>query len=133
VTEQPGGQAAADEMSERFAQFVIMQSQNILYTLGRIPGPGGEAVEPHFDVARMLIDQLEMVHHKTRGNLSREEEELLDNALSNMRLAFVETVNRGGHAPESAPREPAAPQPPPPKNQGGDDDEGQKRFSKSYG
>lgn len=132
-------------MSARFAQLVVMQSQNILYSLGRLGGPGGEAADPHFDVARVLIDQLEMIKHKTRGNLSAEETTLLDNALSNMRLAFVETVNlsRAPGTAEKAAREaegesaPAAagPEAPAQEKTGGEDkDEGdRKRFSKSYG
>lgn len=134
-----------NEMSARFAQLVVMQSQNILFSLGQLGSPGGEAVEPHFDVARVLIDQLEMLKHKTRGNLSAEESTLLDNALSNMRLAFVETVNltsaqgaaekdAGKPGDETAP--PGAKAEAPAQEATGDEDKGEgdrKRFSKSYG
>ncbi len=127
-------------MSARFAQFVIMQSQNILFSLGRLGGPGGEEAEPHFDVARVLIDQLEMMQHKTRGNLSAEEATLLDNALSNMRLAFVETVNTASAAgPAAGDAEKARPAPESPATkteapkEGGDEGGEKKRFSKSYG
>lgn len=117
-----------DEAADRFAQFVLMQSQNILYALGRIPGPGGEPGDPHFDIARILIDQLEMLQIKTKGNLNRQETELLENALSNMRLVFVESVNRAGRSPAA----PAAP-PPATDKDAGDEDDDRKRFSKSYG
>ncbi|HPA21118.1 MAG TPA: DUF1844 domain-containing protein [Verrucomicrobiae bacterium] len=129
-----------DQMSASFAQFVVMQSQNILFALGRLAGPEG-ATEPHFDVARALIDQLEMIQHKTRGNLSPDETKLLENALSNMRLAFVETVNLSA-APTSSSPESQADKPPSPnagtdeeeKTGDGDEDGGErKRFSKSYG
>lgn len=125
-----------DEMSARFSQFVLMQSQNILFALGRLAGPEG-AAEPHFDLARLLIDQLEMIQEKTKGNLSKEETDLLENALSSMRLAFVESVGAVGKEPPAQQTE--AQTPPPesdPSEKGknkGDEDQGGKRFSKSYG
>ena len=114
-----------------------MQSQNILFALGRLAGPEG-ATEPHFDLARILIDQLEMFQAKTKGNLSREESELLESALSSMRLAFVESVSAAGKqapAEKSGETKPVAPDAPTPDKTGpkGDEDQGGKRFTKSYG
>ncbi len=78
------------ELSQRFAQLVMMQVQNILYLLGRLPGPHGEAPPPQLPEAKMLIDQLEMIQAKTKGNLTAQEGKLLDQALTQTRLAFVE-------------------------------------------
>jgi hypothetical protein len=78
------------EMAQRFVQFVMMQTQNIYYLLGRIPSPDGRAVPPNLEAAKLFIDQLEMVQEKTRSNLSAQETQILDEALKNSRLAFVE-------------------------------------------
>ena len=78
------------EMAQRFVQFVMMQAQNIYYVLGRIPSPDGRPIPPNLEAGKLLIDQLEMVHEKTRGNLSAQETTILEEALKNVRLAFVE-------------------------------------------
>ena len=79
------------ELAQRFVQFVMMQAQNIFYVLGRIPTPDGRAMPPNLEAAKMLIDQLEMIQEKTRNNLSAQESSILDDALKNVRLAFVES------------------------------------------
>jgi hypothetical protein len=136
VPAQPG------EMSARFIQFVMMQTQNVLYSLGLIAPEGSEPPEPNLEIAHVLIDQLEMIYEKTRGNLTKEETEVITNSLQRLRLTFVEMVNelRGGSpgaptpAPESAAPAPDAPAPtlstPPPSDP---DDDGSKRFTKKYG
>ena len=78
------------EMAQRFVQFVMMQTQNIYYLLGRIPSPDGRAVPPNLEAAKLFIDQLEMVQEKTRNNLTAQETQILEEALKNSRLAFVE-------------------------------------------
>ena len=78
------------ELAQRFVQFVMMQAQNIFYVLGRIPSPDGRPIPPNLEAAKLLIDQLEMIQEKTRGNLSAQESSILDDALKNVRLAFVE-------------------------------------------
>lgn len=50
----------------------------------------------------MLIDQLEMLQVKTQNNLTGQEAKLLENTLTQMRLAFVETT--GGTSPAMMPR-----------------------------
>src|SRR5271170_2533611 len=78
------------ELAQRFVQFVMMQAQNIFYVLGRIPSPDGRPIPPNLEAAKLLIDQLEMVQEKTRGNLSAQESSILTDALKNVQLAFVE-------------------------------------------
>ncbi len=78
------------ELAQRFVQFVMMQVQNIFYVLGRIPSPDGRPIPPNLEAAKLLIDQLEMIQEKTRNNLSAQESSILDDALKNVRLAFVE-------------------------------------------
>ena len=78
------------EMAQRFVQFVMMQAQNIYYVLGKIPSPDGRAIPPNLEAAKLLIDQLEMVQEKTRNNLIPQESQILEDALKNVRLAFVE-------------------------------------------
>src|SRR5471030_1033806 len=78
------------ELAQRFVQFVMMQVQNIFYVLGRIPTQDGRPLPPNLEAGKLLIDQLEMIQEKTRNNLSAQETSILDDALKNVRLAFVE-------------------------------------------
>ena len=78
------------EMTQRFIEFVMMHAQNAALFLGQIPNPKTGEPEINLDLARMFIDQLEMIQEKTRGNLTNEETMVLRNALSNLQMAFVE-------------------------------------------
>jgi hypothetical protein len=115
------------EMTRRFVEFVLMQAQQIALMLGQIPGPDGKPMEPNLPVARIFIDQLEMIREKTRGNLTSEENDVLNKVLADLQLAFVEAGQSRPAAPAehiSAPEPAAAPSA---------DDEGKKKFTKSYG
>ena len=57
--------------------------------LGLIQTPGEEAPPMDLEAARHLIDMLGMLQDKTRGNLSREEEDLLEKILADLRMQFV--------------------------------------------
>ncbi len=86
------------EMTQRFIEFVMMHAQNAALFLGQIPNPKTGEAEINLDLARMFIDQLEMIQEKTRSNLTNEETMVLRNALSNLQMAFVEVS--GGARPE---------------------------------
>ncbi|MGF1679387.1 MAG: DUF1844 domain-containing protein [Candidatus Methylacidiphilales bacterium] len=77
-------------MAQRFVQFVMIQAQNVLYVLGRIPGPDGRAPRPNLEAGKMLIDQLDMIKEKTKGNLIPQEEKILKETLAELQIAFVE-------------------------------------------
>ena len=99
-------------MTQRFIEFVMMHAQNAALFLGQIPNPKTGEGEVNLDLAKMFIDQLEMIQEKTRGNLTNEEAMVLRNALSNLQMAFVEVS--GGARPPDAPDAAAQPEPPPP-------------------
>jgi len=69
---------------------------------------GEEKDRPKADLrgARHVIDMLSMIEEKTRGNLSMEEQRLIENSLTELRFRFVQTM-------EQAKKEPASPEPPP--------------------
>src|SRR5919109_1338559 len=94
------------ELSQRFIEFVMMHAQNAALFLGQIPNPKTGEAEINLDLARMFIDQLEMIQEKTRGNLTNEETMVLRNALSNLQMAFVEAS--GATQPQRAPQPEAA-------------------------
>lgn len=142
------------ELAQRFVQFVMMQVQNIFYVLGRIPSPDGRPIPPNLEAGKLLIDQLEMIQEKTRGNLSAQESSILDDALKNVRLAFVE-VSGGTPASmmpksnlpefpldeeerdpvEPAPRPAEKPKPgtTPAAAKPAEEQENKKKFTKTYG
>ena len=119
------------EMTRRFIEFVLMQAQQIALMLGQIPGPDGKPMEPNLPVARIFIDQLEMIREKTRGNLTKEEEDVLSKVLADLQLAFVEAGNMGAAA-ASAPAA-QAPQAETKAEAAETDEDGKKKFTKSYG
>ena len=90
------------EMTQRFIEFVMMHAQNAALFLGQIPNPKTGEAEINLELARMFIDQLEMIQEK-RGNLTNEEAMVLRNALSNLQMAFVEVS--GGARPQLLPGE----------------------------
>lgn len=48
--------------------------------------------KPNFHLARHAIDMLSMLQEKTRGNLSMEEQRLLENSLTELRFRFVQVM-----------------------------------------
>jgi len=130
------------EMTQRFIEFVMMHAQNAALFLGQIPNPKTGEPEINLDLARMFIDQLEMIQEKTRGNLTNEETMVLRNTLSNLQMAFVEAS--GTTQPQRTPP-PEAPQPSPSQpasaaaeqsasiGSSESETESRKKFTKSYG
>jgi len=134
------------EMTQRFIEFVMMHAQNAALFLGQIPNPKTGKAEINLDLARMFIDQLEMIQEKTRGNLTNEETMVLRNTLSNLQMAFVEASGAAHpqraappEAPQPAPSQPTeqptsdAPERSPPLASSEPETESRKKFTKSYG
>jgi len=77
-----------------FSTFVLSLSHSALVHLGDAPDPSGGAAGKNLPLARQTIDLLALLQDKTRGNLDGQEERILDQALYDLRLRFVE-VSKG--------------------------------------
>jgi len=131
------------EMAQRFIEMVMMQAQNAAYALGQIPHPETGEAPVNIELARLFIDQLIVLRAKTRGNLTGEEQGILNNAISNLQMVFVQGAPAAGEsgaaapepppaAEEPAPSAPGAAAPAPPALDAGEE-ESRKKFTKSYG
>jgi hypothetical protein len=72
-----------------FAALVSMLTTQALFALGLIQVKGQEEREPDLEMAKYNIDILETIQEKTKGNLTKEEETILSNTLSELRMGYV--------------------------------------------
>jgi hypothetical protein len=89
----PGEPPAQDLPRLDFATFVLGLIGTAYVHLGDAPSPDGLA-ERNLPMARQDIDLLGLLQEKTKGNLTGDEERLLEQALCDLRMRYVE-VSRG--------------------------------------
>ena len=73
-----------------FSNLVLMLASQAAIALGQAPNPLTGKTEKQPEIARHLIDTLAVLQEKTKGNLTSEEAQLLEAAVHQLRLAFVE-------------------------------------------
>ena len=74
-----------------FAALVSTLVTQALFALGMVKIEGQEN-KPDLEMAKYNIDMLETLEEKTKGNLSEEEEKVLENTLNQVRMAYVKIV-----------------------------------------
>lgn len=89
-TEGPGFSASGKPSGIDFSTFVFSLARSALIHMGLEKHPEGSEQELNLEVARETIDILGMLEEKTRGNLSKEEGELIGKLLYTLRVSFVE-------------------------------------------
>ncbi len=72
-----------------FSTFVFSLSSSALVHLGEVPDPSTQKLEKDLPLAKQIIDTLAMLQEKTKGNLDKDEEQLLQTVLYDLRLRFV--------------------------------------------
>ena len=77
----------------RFNDFVILQAQNAGLFLGQLPHPATGKTSVNITAADSVIQSLEMLKEKTKGNLSDPETALLDAAISNLDKLYEEVTS----------------------------------------
>src|SRR3954465_9371195 len=78
--------------SALFANLIVQQTNMAFMFLGRVPHPETGEILRELESAKFFIEQIEMLEVKTKGNLSKQEEALLKQSLTALRMAFVEAV-----------------------------------------
>ncbi len=72
-----------------FSSFILSLSTSALMNLGEVPDPVSQRTEKNLPLAKQSIDMLGMLREKTKGNLTPDEEKLLDHLLTDLRWRYV--------------------------------------------
>ena len=79
----------------RFNDFIYLQAQNAGLFLGQLENPTTGETSVNLKAAATVLDSLEMLAVKTRGNLTEEEASLLEKALINIRALYANVEKLG--------------------------------------
>ena len=83
--------AEQDPSDLTFSGFVLSLATTAALHFGDLADPEtGRRPEPDIESAKRIIELLEMLQAKTKGNLIPEEEKLLDDLLYELRMRFVQ-------------------------------------------
>ena len=93
---------SAKDLEITFERFLASLYMTGMLQLGLMHEQGGQ---PQLDLigARQTIDTISLISDKTKGNLSPKEENFLQNALYELRMAYVEVTNAIAKGPQQAP------------------------------
>jgi len=73
-----------------FMTFVLSLASSVQVHMGLLPNPSTDKQEKNMELAKQTIDILGMLQDKTKGNLNKEEERLLESLLYDLRMKYVE-------------------------------------------
>jgi len=92
------GKMAENESEKRgeyhFVQLVLMFQTAAMQQMGKIQNPFTKKVERDLNQAKFSIDMLEMIQQKTKNNLSENEKKFLDHVLFELRMNYVDEMNK---------------------------------------
>jgi Domain of unknown function (DUF1844) len=91
----PGSEQRATATEEiNFASFLFSLGTQAFMHLGDIPNPMTQQREKDLPAAKHMIDLLGILEAKTKGNLAGDEERLLRQLLTDLRLRYVRETGR---------------------------------------
>ena len=80
-----------DRPQVSFIAFIYSLATNAAVHFGDLPDPfSNETRQPDLEAAAQLIEIIAMLEEKTRGNLTAEERQMIDQVLFELRMRFVE-------------------------------------------
>lgn len=77
-----------------FMQLIIQNQQIAMMSMGKIKNPVTDKIERNLEHAKIYIDTLDMLLAKTKGNLSEYEDKFLAETLKDLKLNYVDEVER---------------------------------------
>lgn len=78
-----------------FASFTVGLATQAMMLLGEIPEPQtGKLLQVNLNGARQLIDIISLLQEKTKGNLTQDEEKLLQDIITSLRIEFVKKAKK---------------------------------------
>lgn len=77
-----------------FSTLVLTMASTAMVHLGKLSGPESSAEAPDLPAAKQIIDILNVLEDKTKGNLDEAEQNLLRSLLYDLRVAYVDAQKK---------------------------------------
>ncbi|AEA34066.1 DUF1844 domain-containing protein [Hippea maritima] len=79
-----------------FIHLIVSMAEAAYVNLGVVEDPFTKKKAKDLKQAKYTIDMLEVLKEKTKGNLNKEEEELFDEVLYDLRVRYLEESKQSG-------------------------------------
>jgi hypothetical protein len=83
-----------EDLDVMYYQLILSMQAATMQHLGKVMSPVTGKIERNLDAARYSIDMLEMIQRKTVGNLTPEEQRLLEHVVHELRLNYIEEAGK---------------------------------------
>ena len=93
---EPGAGARRDLPPADFTMLVNMLVTNAMVFLGQMPAPGSQQYMRNLPQAQHMIDLLMVLREKTQGNLTQDEEQMMQDLLPQLQMAYVSASRQVG-------------------------------------
>jgi hypothetical protein len=96
--ENSGAEKASEPHDEKsfpkidFSSLIMSLASAALISLGKFPEPQTGGIIKDLELAQQNIDIISILEEKTRGNLSPQEKNLIENVLYELRIEFVKAA-----------------------------------------
>ena len=95
-TREPESEDESDYGELNFLNYLSSLVFQAIIFLGEMPNPVSNQVEKNLRQAKLLIDTIAILRDKTKGNLNKEEENMLNGALYELQMRYVELYKQEG-------------------------------------
>ena len=79
-----------------FLQLLLGLQQAAMVALGKLMNPVTGKIERTLEAARNTIDTLSAIANRTQGNLESDEQRVLTQVLTDLRMNYLDEVKKGG-------------------------------------
>jgi hypothetical protein len=86
--------AEGEKETALFMGLVLMFHAAAMQHMGKTKNPLSDKIERSLDQAQFVIDTLDVLSSKTKGNLSAEESKFLTNVIKELKLNYVEELGK---------------------------------------
>ena len=80
----------------QFVQLIFSLKTSAIMQLGKIANPLTGKIERNLNEAKYTIDMLNMIKEKTKGNLTEDEKKVIDDAVFELQMNYIDEVKKDG-------------------------------------
>lgn len=78
----------------QFVQLIFSLKTSAIMQLGKIANPLTGNIERNLNEAKYTIDMLNMIKEKTKGNLTADEKKIIDDAIFELQMNYIDEVKK---------------------------------------